>query len=87
MTNKKSFTNLQQWLTEVNEFASADVPKLLIGKLSQLVIVHLLYVMDLEKVWVPKYSGSENYDLKWRILIYYRRFQKTYLDLNANFPW
>lgn len=36
VTNKKSFTNLQQWLTEVNEFASADVPKLLIGNKSDL---------------------------------------------------
>ena len=39
MTNKKSFTNLQQWLTEVNEFASADVPKLLIGKINYCLIL------------------------------------------------
>ena len=32
VSNKKSFANLQQWLVEVNEFASSDLPKLLIGK-------------------------------------------------------
>jgi hypothetical protein len=69
VTNKKSFTNLQQWLTEVNEFASADVPKLLIGKLSQLITYCTFVVMDSKKVGVPKYSGSENYDLKWCRLI------------------
>ena len=55
MTNKKSFTNLQQWLTEVNEFASADVPKLLIGKLSQLINYCTFVVMDSEKVEGPQW--------------------------------
>ena len=31
VTNKKTFANLQQWLIEVNEFSSSDLPKLLIG--------------------------------------------------------
>ena len=35
VSNKKSFANLQQWLAEVNEFASTDLPKLLIGKPSK----------------------------------------------------
>ena len=65
MTNKKSFTNLQQWLTEVNEFASADVPKLLIGKLSQLIIV----VKDSEKSGGQNTQDQKINDLKWRKLI------------------
>merc|ERR1719219_2177258 len=36
VTNKKSFTNLQQWIAEVNEFASTDLPKLLIGNKADL---------------------------------------------------
>ena len=31
VTNKKTFSNLQQWLAEVNEFNGADLPKLLVG--------------------------------------------------------
>lgn len=36
VTNKKTFANLQQWLIEVNEFSSSDLPKLLIGNKSDL---------------------------------------------------
>lgn len=36
VSNKKSFANLQQWLAEVNEFASSDLPKLLIGNKADL---------------------------------------------------
>lgn len=36
VTNKKTFGNLVQWLVEVDEFASGDVPKLLVGNKSDL---------------------------------------------------
>jgi len=36
VTNKKTFSNLQQWLAEVNEFNGADLPKLLVGNKSDL---------------------------------------------------
>ena len=32
VTNKKTFANLQQWLSEVNEFGGSELPKVLIGK-------------------------------------------------------
>jgi Ras-related protein Rab-1A len=37
VTSKKTFTNLQQWLVEVNEFTIGEVPKLLVGNKSDLV--------------------------------------------------
>merc|ERR1719367_14637 len=36
VTNKKTFSNLQQWLAEVNEFNGAELPKLLVGNKSDL---------------------------------------------------
>ena len=30
VTNEKSFTNLSQWMTEVDEFAKSDLPKMLV---------------------------------------------------------
>ncbi len=33
VTNEKSFANLNQWMTEVAEFAKPDLPKMLVIKL------------------------------------------------------
>ena len=30
VTNEKTFTNLNQWMAEVEEFAKPDVPKMLV---------------------------------------------------------
>ncbi len=40
VTNKKSFANLSQWIDEVNEFTTGEVPKLLIGNLN----IHLIHL-------------------------------------------
>lgn len=36
VTNEKSFANLNQWMTEVAEFAKPDLPKMLVGNKSDL---------------------------------------------------
>ena len=33
VTNEKTFTNLNQWMAEVEEFAKPDVPKMLVSSL------------------------------------------------------